>query len=649
MSSDNFPFEFYAPTLKEFRIEKLFNKYNVTIRLKDKCFVLIGPNGVGKSTIMKILYNFISGNLTECASVPFKKLYIRDNSSEWEYLYEDFFPTVEFAAKTYEKSVLKLIGDMDEFDGEYYRISEGFEPEEPILTAFKKLQSLNLWEQFCYLSHKGKTLPEKIIKVLYSCEINPDIFSKAKFTDSDRVLSNVRLFRGSKLWDYYNESSLQAPFSDDSSSSDNVFNGFTNLCCYFDMVQSYTLENRTVSKSLYKDRETEWAYSNPHELESHPELKRSINCKHYNESIFDEDDIPFSPSLAGKARNELRDFLLDEHKLDINKLINATFYSPQLILQINNTASDIAAEFYSELDNTEIPRPFDDYEPFSDEYYIPSSKDFDMPFGPSADDFELNDGDLPFDFTENDPSIEEYQKRVSEHLAPLKKEFEKINSFYTDEIKEGYEKYIAPILVNNSFFETNVSVFGIETYNGDLPVWSEDSNNYFYVDDNGASLIRSTLYRKKLFEFISKVLPILKNKDNISPEVKTYEAMLKKYMKDKYVTVSPAGICIKDSVLYKEGDNRIVVYDEEPIDLSVISSGERKIIILFAVSIFLEDVFIMLDEPELSLSLVWQEMLLPDMIEHGKQWKIAVATHSPYIVQDEAMRPYIVYLPQQED
>lgn len=53
----------------------------------------------------------------------------------------------------------------------------------------------------------------------------------------------------------------------------------------------------------------------------------------------------------------------------------------------------------------------------------------------------------------------------------------------------------------------------------------------------------------------------------------------------------------------------------------------------------------MLDEPELSLSLIWQEKLIPDMLKYTQAKQIIVSTHSPYIANDESLTDYITYLP----
>ena len=56
-----------------------------------------------------------------------------------------------------------------------------------------------------------------------------------------------------------------------------------------------------------------------------------------------------------------------------------------------------------------------------------------------------------------------------------------------------------------------------------------------------------------------------------------------------------------------------------------------------------------IDEPELSLSIKWQSMLLPDIIRSGNCKLLLTVTHSPFIFDNEfdldarEMRRYIKY------
>lgn len=72
------------------------------------------------------------------------------------------------------------------------------------------------------------------------------------------------------------------------------------------------------------------------------------------------------------------------------------------------------------------------------------------------------------------------------------------------------------------------------------------------------------------------------------------------------------------------------------IPVEALSSGERQIVVIFGHLYFnsfgeKSNVFI-IDEPELSLHLRWQEMLLEKMIESNPRAQIIVATHSPEVV-----------------
>ncbi|UBF23973.1 ATP-binding protein [Kovacikia minuta CCNUW1] len=97
-------------------------------------------------------------------------------------------------------------------------------------------------------------------------------------------------------------------------------------------------------------------------------------------------------------------------------------------------------------------------------------------------------------------------------------------------------------------------------------------------------------------------------------------------------------------------NNKKVVYDETTVDISIVetktgkpieirnlSSGEKQIISIFS-KMYLDysnDFVLLFDEPELSLSLEWQRMLLPDILKAGKCKFLIAVTHSPFIFDNE--------------
>ena len=108
------------------------------------------------------------------------------------------------------------------------------------------------------------------------------------------------------------------------------------------------------------------------------------------------------------------------------------------------------------------------------------------------------------------------------------------------------------------------------------------------------------------------------------------QRLFDKYFVNKKIIVTPAGIIVK----FNEKE-----YDE--IDYNSLSEGERKLIIIFVLCTLFDDIVLFLDEPETSLSIIWQETIIPDLLEYTNVKNIIVATQSPYIISDDSLTKYI--------
>ena len=85
---------------------------------------------------------------------------------------------------------------------------------------------------------------------------------------------------------------------------------------------------------------------------------------------------------------------------------------------------------------------------------------------------------------------------------------------------------------------------------------------------------------------------------------------------------------------------RIVDELDKEIDLSGLSSGEKQIVSIFA-HLYLEeasDQIVIIDEPELSLSVPWQKRFLPDVVHSRRCGLLMAVTHSPFIYENELRR-----------
>lgn len=167
-------------------------------------------------------------------------------------------------------------------------------------------------------------------------------------------------------------------------------------------------------------------------------------------------------------------------------------------------------------------------------------------------------------------------------------------------IKDRFIKYIRPIILRNSPFDKN---------------WDKFTN-----------------MQKKMFcDFCTKEWHLFE--ENINPKIKILQELLDKYVMNKDLEVTPMGLLVKSKD------------DNKNIPLNSLSSGEKKLIVIFMHCLFNEDVSIIIDEPEISLSIIWQENLLPDLLEKTNIKQVIVATHSSAVISNSSLDKYIIPLP----
>lgn len=125
-----------------------------------------------------------------------------------------------------------------------------------------------------------------------------------------------------------------------------------------------------------------------------------------------------------------------------------------------------------------------------------------------------------------------------------------------------------------------------------------------------------------LAHFFSKLVKIHETQKAAAVPLRQFFDVCNKYLQSKQFDFDA------DSYVHKlqlEGGGEIEMRD--------LSSGEKQIVSLFA-QLFLgeEKTYgVIIDEPELSLSVEWQQTLLPDIINSGKCSFLAAVTHSPFI------------------
>lgn len=131
---------------------------------------------------------------------------------------------------------------------------------------------------------------------------------------------------------------------------------------------------------------------------------------------------------------------------------------------------------------------------------------------------------------------------------------------------------------------------------------------------------------KYLINFLSNLIKSYDQQKTLDNLIKGFAGVCNSYLNGKKVNYNESKVEIS-----------IVQNNGHEIELKNLSSGEKQIISLFA-KIFLEsneNIILLFDEPELSLSIEWQRKLLPDILKSQKCGLLLAVTHSPFIFENE--------------
>lgn len=123
--------------------------------------------------------------------------------------------------------------------------------------------------------------------------------------------------------------------------------------------------------------------------------------------------------------------------------------------------------------------------------------------------------------------------------------------------------------------------------------------------------------------------------EDFKNKYKVYEELITKL--DLFVSIVNSRLTFKKIKVSKEGIE-IVDDNNKKLRLADLSSGEQQEIVLFYKLIFEteDESMLLIDEPEISLHIVWQKLFMDDLLKvvELKKIKVIVATHSPQIISN---------------
>jgi ABC-type lipoprotein export system ATPase subunit len=144
---------------------------------------------------------------------------------------------------------------------------------------------------------------------------------------------------------------------------------------------------------------------------------------------------------------------------------------------------------------------------------------------------------------------------------------------------------------------------------------------------------------KVVAHFLSKLIVFFREQEANEVDVRDFVELCNAYLTGKRLVYDNVNYSISiRQPQTNEGEKEA----NDCLELKTLSSGEKQIVSLFS-HLYLSgehDYFVVIDEPELSLSVPWQQRFLPDIINTGRCTGIVAVTHSPFIWQND-LEPYV--------
>lgn len=211
----------------------------------------------------------------------------------------------------------------------------------------------------------------------------------------------------------------------------------------------------------------------------------------------------------------------------------------------------------------------------------------------------------------------------------IKELLEKIKSKSIGSFRKMTARLITQYLDQSNLDELSNSKFKIDTNKLEIALARIGTE----IESNDKEQIKQLVSNGKIYENNVYLLNLIKNLIDSYNEQKVYDEKIKgfvdvcnKYLRGKQFVYNESTVELD-----------IITDDKSIIEMENLSSGEKQIVSTFS-KLYIEkkkDCIVIFDEPELSLSISWQENFLPDVMNSPKCKFILAATHSPFIFSNE--------------
>lgn len=195
-----------------------------------------------------------------------------------------------------------------------------------------------------------------------------------------------------------------------------------------------------------------------------------------------------------------------------------------------------------------------------------------------------------------------------------------MNSYYNDKFPATFFKKYGEGRIEATLLDCPV----LYIQSSDIPSQVKKKGNSMLYERLLQVVVQNE-QRDSFFNYRMRALNYPEESERISRRIDLLFKEINGYFKE-----SDKSIAIErdtNMLVFKEG------VDQQPITLSMLSSGEKQLLLIL-LTVFLMDerpAVLLMDEPEVSLHIEWQERLIKSLRKLNKNCQLIVTTHSPSI------------------
>ena len=219
--------------------------------------------------------------------------------------------------------------------------------------------------------------------------------------------------------------------------------------------------------------------------------------------------------------------------------------------------------------------------------------------------------------------------------------------------------------------ESNTSLIRISRVNMvDTKGWIDFGRGYEHAEEDGLGYGSAISAISESIKAIPRGEPIVRNRDRIKAimameDFESEDPVLEDYLESAYWKEDFTGYIAKRRMPFATYHDAQILFEEiinerfsfksfkvdaevglrfvsdggEHIECESLSSGEQHLLVLYYQLVFETepDTLVMIDEPELSMNVVWQRNFIKDLqrIVELRKFDVLIATHSPEVIYDK--------------